>query len=117
MDRDENSIVAGTDAPGEDEMAALASQGYRSIIDLRTGREPGQLLSPEQEKEKAQSCGLRYLHLPVESANINPATTEHFRLAVSQMPGPVYVHCSSGRRAQAVVAAARASADAARRRA
>lgn len=106
MDRGENSVVAGTGAPGEGELAALASQGYRSIIDLRTGREPGQLLSPEQEKEEAQSHGLRYLHLPVESANIDPSATQRFRLEVSQMPGPVYVHCSSGRRAQAIVAAA-----------
>lgn len=87
-------------------MTCLASQGYASIIDLRTGREPDQILSPEQEKEEAESHGLRYLHLPVESTNIDPATTARFRHEVVQMPGPVYVHCSSGRRAQAIIAAA-----------
>lgn len=115
MDSGKNSVVAATDAPGKSEMTRLASHGYAAIIDLRTGREPNQLLSPEQEKEEAQSRGLRYLHLPIESANIDPATIERFRLEASKMPGPIYVHCSSGRRAQAVVAAALESADAAPR--
>lgn len=106
MDNDEKSVVAGTDAPGKDEMARLASQGYASIVDLRTGREPGQILSPEQEKEEAESHGLRYVHLPVESANTDPAVIKRFRREVSLLPSPVYVHCSSGRRAQAVIAAA-----------
>lgn len=106
MDTDEKSVVAGTNAPGKDEMTRLASQGYASIIDLRTGREPGQTLSPEQEREEAESRGLRYLHWPVESTTIDPETSARFRHEVAQMPGPVYVHCSSGRRAQAIIAAA-----------
>lgn len=106
MERDENRVVAGTDAPGEDELARLASRGFASIVDLRTGREANQLLSPEREKEEAETRGLSYLHLPVESPNVDPATIDRFRHEVSQLPGPVYVHCSSGRRAQAVVAAA-----------
>lgn len=101
----QNSIVAGTSAPGADEIIRLASQGFKAIVDLRTGREGDQLLSPEREKEEAQRRGLRHLHLPVESANIEPATVDRLRQEILRLPAPVYVHCSSGRRAQAVVAA------------
>lgn len=106
MESSENRIVPGTGAPDEAEVARLASQGFASIVDLRTGREADQPLSPEREKEEALKCGLHYLQLPVENADVDPAMIERFRSEVSQLPGPVYVHCSSGRRAQAVVAAA-----------
>lgn len=106
MDRRENRVVAGTGAPGKAELARLASQGFASVVDLRTGREPDQILPPEREREEAQRCGLRYVHLPVDGANPDAATIENFRQEVAHMPSPVYVHCSSGRRAQAVVAAA-----------
>lgn len=101
-----NQMIAGTSAPGADEIARLASQGFKAIVDLRTGREPDQPISPEREKEEAQKRGLHYLHLPVETANLDPTLVDRFRHQVSQLPGPIFVHCSSGRRAQAVVSAA-----------
>ena len=99
-------VIVGKVPPSEQDLKALASEGFATVVNLRRAGEPNQPLSPEEEGEAAARQGLRYLHIPVDGTNIDEATIQRFKEEVAQLPGPVFVHCASGRRAEAVASAA-----------
>lgn len=101
-----DKIIVGKIPPSERDLESLASEGFAAVVNLRRAGEPNQPLSPEEEGEAAARQGMRYVHIPVDGANIDSATIQRFKDEVSQLPGPVFVHCASGRRAQAVASAA-----------
>lgn len=98
--------IVGKTPPSEQDLKALASEGFAAVVNLRQAGEPNQPLSPEEEGEAAAREGLRYLHIPVDGKNIDASTIKRFRDEVAQLPGPIFVHCASGRRAEAVASAA-----------
>lgn len=99
-------VIVGKTPPSEQDLKALASEGFAAVVNLRRSGEPNQPLSPEEEGKAAEVEGLRYVHIPVDPANIDAAAVERFRDEVAQLPGPIFVHCASGRRAEAVASAA-----------
>lgn len=38
------------------------------------------------------------MHLPTPPDRMDEAALDHFRLTVKNLPGPVFVHCASGKR-------------------
>ena len=78
------------------------------VLDLIRGRAVNQALSPQQEGEAVRRAGMEYRHIPVSGSALDPSLVDRFRREVPQLPGPVFVHCASGRRAGsfAVMAAA-----------
>lgn len=102
-------VVVGKTPPSEQDLKALALEGFAAVVNLRRSGEPNQPLSPEEEGKAAELEGLRYVHIPVDPANIDAAAVERFKEEVAKLPGPVFVHCASGRRAEAVAAAAERS--------
>jgi uncharacterized protein (TIGR01244 family) len=87
--------------PSEAELKAMADEGVRSVINLRTDGEPMQRLSPEEEGERVTEFGMRYTHVPVSMEDADQQIVDEFRHALAVSPKPVYVHCRLGKRAGA----------------
>jgi uncharacterized protein (TIGR01244 family) len=82
-------------------MAALRKAGFNSVINLRTATEKGADI--DAGRTAAESAGLKYIHLPFDSANPDPTLVETFLAAVSDTANqPVYIHCGSANRVAAV---------------
>lgn len=81
-----------------DDIAAIAAQGFRSIVNNRPDDEaPGQPANAELEAA-ARQAGLQWRHIPVVSGKINEAQASDFAAALKQLPGPVLAFCRSGTR-------------------
>jgi uncharacterized protein (TIGR01244 family) len=101
-----DKVTVGKVPPSDEDLKGLASEGFAAVVNLRRAGEPNQPLTPEEEGEAAARHGLRYTHIPVDGTNIDEATIQRFKDEVAQLPGPVFVHCASGRRAEAVASRA-----------
>lgn len=89
-------------APAGDAIAKAADEGFKSIVNLRTPDEK-QELGPDAEGRIVEEQGLSYLHHPVSGDNLSDQVVDRFREKVEDMPGPVLVHCASGKRSGALV--------------
>ncbi len=91
-------LSVDTGQPTREELERLAQEGFKTVVNLRTAGEQNQPLSPEAEGEVARKAGLDYLHIPVASTDPRPEQVDQFREKLSGLPGPVLVHCASGKR-------------------
>jgi uncharacterized protein (TIGR01244 family) len=91
-----DTVFVSRTQPSEDDLQRLAAEGFASIIDLRQLGE-GTLLPP-LEAAAAGRNGLRYAHIPVPTDRIAPEMLDRFAGALASMPGPVLVHCVTGKR-------------------
>ena len=85
--------------PSEAELSALAEQGFKTVVNLRTAGEPDQPLPPELEGLKVRNAGMNYLHIPVSGADMRIDQVDRFGEELHALPGPAYVHCRGGTRA------------------
>lgn len=78
-------------------MKALKGEGYVSVINLRLPTEQG--ADVEAGRAAAQSAGLKYFHLPFNSAMPDPAIVDRFLATVADTKNqPVFIHCGSANR-------------------
>jgi len=92
---DQLSVAAQISA---DDMATIAAQGFRSIVNNRPDDEaPGQPANAELEAA-ARQAGLEWRHIPVVSGKVNDEQVRSFAEALGQLPGPVLAFCRSGTR-------------------
>lgn len=95
------STIACGGATTPEGVAELKKLGYASIINLREATEPG--AEVEAEAAAAKAAGVRYVHLPMNSATPDRAVADTFLKAVVEPANqPVFVHCASGNRAAAL---------------
>ncbi len=95
------TTIACAGATTPEAVAAVKKLGYGSIINLRQPNEAGANL--EAEEAAARTAGIRYVHLPINTASPDPATIERFLTAVTDPANqPVFVHCASANRAAAL---------------
>lgn len=98
--------AAGVYAAGQptpDDLAALARDGVRTVINLRAPDEPVEF----DEAAVAEALGLRYVRIPVAGpADVAPGTVERFsrELELARGEGDVLVHCASANRVGALLA-------------
>lgn len=95
----DDSITVLRFAPEADDLQCLAAAGVKAVVNLRQAGEQGEKLSPQAEAEEAHASGLKYLHCPVSPADLTAVTTRYFAAKPGELPGPVAIHCASGRRA------------------
>jgi uncharacterized protein (TIGR01244 family) len=96
---DTTIACAGATTPSA--VAEVKKLGYASIINLRLPSEAGANL--EEEAAAAKAAGIRYVHLPVNSASPDPAIVDGFLKAVTDPANqPAFIHCASGNRAAAL---------------
>jgi uncharacterized protein (TIGR01244 family) len=93
-----DTLTVGRDQPSEEDLRRLAADGFAAIIDLRRAGEGEQALSPPLEAAAAGRHGLRYVHLPIPTDRLDDDMLDRFSRAVAGLPGPVFVHCASGKR-------------------
>lgn len=96
-----DQLSVDTGQPTRDELARLSQEGFKTVVNLRTGDEQNQPLSPEAEGDVVRAAGLEYVHIPVASTDPRPDQVDQFSEKLSGLPGPVLVHCASGRRSGA----------------
>ncbi|MGB3738341.1 MAG: protein tyrosine phosphatase family protein [Pontixanthobacter sp.] len=101
MKKINDRFTVGMAPPSADDLRDLAEAGYKSVVNLRCEEEPGQPLEPARESEEARAVALEYKHIPVSGDSMSNALVDQFRDGVKALPGPVFVHCASGKRAGA----------------
>ncbi len=89
-------IIAGGQPEGEAGFQSLSSQGVRTIISV-DGAKPNAALS--------KKYGMRYVHLPHGYDGISRDRVLQLAKAVSDLPGPVYIHCHHGKHRSPAAAA------------
>ncbi len=82
-------------------VAGIKNMGYASIINLRMASEEGADIDAEAAAAKA--AGIKFVHLPLNSASPDPAVADQFLKVIAE-PGvqPAFIHCHSGNRAAAM---------------
>ncbi|HEV2679959.1 MAG TPA: TIGR01244 family sulfur transferase [Rhodanobacter sp.] len=80
------------------DIATLAAQGFRSIINNRPdGEVEGQPASALLEVA-ARQAGLNYRHIPVVSGQLSDVQMQEFADALDTLPRPVLAFCRTGTR-------------------
>lgn len=95
-------FTIGMAPPSADDLRELAQADYKSVVNLRCEAEPDQPFKPAREGKEVRTLGLVYSHVPVAGDAMTEALVEQFRTAVKTLPGPVFVHCASGKRTGAL---------------
>ena len=90
------NVIAGGQPDGEAGFQSLSSLGVRTIISV-DGAKPNVGL--------AKKHGMRYVHLPHGYDRISGERAMQLAKAVSDLPGPVYVHCHHGKHRSPAAAA------------
>ena len=85
--------------PTAAELEHLKELGFKTIFNLRGEDEENTTLSPSDEADKVQELDMIYKHLPVDMDVVSDEQVDHFRREMAEAPAPIFVHCSSGRRA------------------
>ena len=87
-----------------DEVADLAAQGIKLIVNNRPdGEEPGQPAGAEIEAA-AEAAGVSYRFIPI--SQLTPEAIEETRQALDEADGPILAFCKSGTRSTYVWALA-----------
>ena len=85
------------------QVAALAEEGVRTVINLRAPEEPVDF----EEAAEVAALGLHYIALPIAgAADLDAARVRQFGTALDEArrQGGVLIHCASGNRVGALVA-------------
>ena len=87
--------------PNAEQLAAAAASGFKAVIDLRGPNEDRGM----DEKATVEGLGMSYISLPVEGADgVTYGNASALDKLLSEIQGPVLIHCSSGNRAGALLA-------------
>ncbi len=82
---------------GDGGVKALASHGFKTIIDLRTANE-----GTADEKALVDIHGMNYINIPMTVAGISEEQLAAFTKAMETAQPPILIHCGSGNRAGAM---------------
>ncbi len=90
----ENFATAGQ--PSDAAFAKLASNGFKSVLNLRTDSEGVDLA---HEREMIEKAGLRYINIPVGRGPFKEEQVKEFILTVKDKKNqPMMIHCGSANR-------------------
>jgi len=93
--------VACAGAITVDAMPEIKKMGFVSVINLREAQEPGADI--ETQRAAAQAAGLRYYHVPMNTAKPDPKVADEFiKVVTSKEAAPAFIHCASANRASAM---------------
>jgi len=85
------------------DVAKLAAQGYRSIVNNRPDGEggPGQPTSAQIEAE-AKAHNMAYVHFPINNPMEAAQQAQAYQAACAALPHPLVAFCRSGARSTAL---------------
>jgi uncharacterized protein (TIGR01244 family) len=91
--------VAAAGQPSREALEALATRGFRTVVNLRRDDEDG----IKDERAIVEAQGLRYVHVPVSAASLSRRDVEAIaRVLEDPASGPVLLHCAAATRVGAV---------------
>ncbi|WP_414754788.1 hypothetical protein [Anabaena sp. CCY 9910] len=82
--------IAGQITP--DQFQKITEDGYKSVLNLRSPDERGLL---DNEQEKLEFLGIRYINFPMKFEEINNRTTLQILQTISELPKPLLIHCDN----------------------
>ncbi|NMG39356.1 TIGR01244 family phosphatase [Chelativorans sp. ZYF759] len=91
------------------DVAALAQNGFRSVICNRPDNEQAGQPSAEAMGKAATEAGLAFHYIPVVPGQSGRAEVEAMAKALKAADGPVFAYCRSGARSAGLFQAARAA--------
>lgn len=100
-------IVTGGQ-PSAEHFERLATEGYRAVIDLRTGEEDRGLTEGLSEEQVVREAGMEYVSLPLASraGDFGDEAFDSFRQTLSEPSRrPVLVHCRTATRVEPLMLA------------
>ena len=105
-----DAVVACGGATETSALEGLAKDGFKSVINLRTATE--QNANIEQNAARAKELGLKYIHIPFNTQQMDPKVIDQFLAAIANKSNqPAYVHCGSASRVGSVWLAKRVLQD------
>lgn len=76
---------------------AIAARGYKAMINLRLATETGAAI--DETRAAAEKAGVKFIHLPFNSAAPDPQVVDAFVKAVTDKANqPVFINCGSANR-------------------
>jgi protein tyrosine phosphatase (PTP) superfamily phosphohydrolase (DUF442 family) len=91
-------------------LAEIAKRGYKSVLNLREATETGAAI--EESKTAAEAAGMKFIHLPLNSAKPDMAVADAFiKIMGDKTIQPIYIHCGSANRVAALLMAKRILVD------
>ncbi|TWU49779.1 protein-tyrosine phosphatase family protein [Rubripirellula reticaptiva] len=94
--RIDDQVISGGLPDGAQGFAELHKIGVRTIISVD---------SAKPDVEAARRAGLRYIHLPHGYDGIDSSRVLQLAKAITDLPGPVYIHCHHGKHRSPAAAA------------
>jgi len=91
-----DKIVSGAQPEGDKSFQLLRELGIKTIVSV-DGSKP--------DVESAKRYGMRYVHLPIGYDGVDEAEGKAIAKALTDLPGPIYVHCHHGRHRSAAALA------------
>ncbi len=91
-----------------EDMATLAAEGFRVVINNRPDEEVPPDLQSEAMRVAAEAAGLVYLHNPVVNGGLTMDMVVQQGEALAAAGGPVFAYCRSGTRSSIVWALSQA---------
>lgn len=85
--------------PTSENLQELATEGFKSVVNLRASDEKGVLSDEQQQVENA---GLQYINIPLDSNLADEASVKKVVSEIAELPTPIYFHCGVGGRAGAL---------------
>ena len=105
-----DAVVACGGATETSALEGLAKDGFKSVINLRQATETNANI--EQNAARAKELGLKYIHIPFNTQQLDPAVIDKFLAAVADKSNQsAYVHCGSASRVGSVWLAKRVIQD------
>ena len=92
-----------------EQLAALKSQGFQTVIDLRPDGEAPDQPGSAAMAQAAKQAGLQFGYVPVPHGDVPAATIDALARLLADTPRPVLLYCRSGARAARTWALAEAS--------
>ena len=93
--------VATAGQPSATGLAAIAKQGYATVVDLRAEQEERGF----DEMGTVEKLGMKYVSLPIDGAKgVTYANAQALDRILADSTGPVLLHCASANRAGAMLA-------------
>ncbi|UBF30316.1 protein tyrosine phosphatase family protein (plasmid) [Kovacikia minuta CCNUW1] len=102
----EDLSVAGQPSP--EDLQQAPKIGFKSVLNLRS---PGETNSLPDEQQHAESAGLKYAHVWLNSSVADEVLVNQALETLEDLPKPVLVHCGAGLRAGAIALIATAKAE------
>lgn len=85
----------------EQDVATLATKGYRSVICNRPDNEGHGQPSFSDIEAATKAAGLQAVYIPIVPGSAGLKEVKAMRSAIETMPGPVLAYCRSGARSSA----------------